>query len=92
MEATVNNAPREKKQRMWPYYLVGSALMYMAIASFKYFTAPHSYEECVMKNIQSGDSDTAASIKSAACRNMFPKLSVFDVIDRESRSQGKTTP
>lgn len=85
MGTVADSQNSEKKIRQWPYYLLGAFLMYMAIASYKYFSAPHSYEECVMDNIKPGDSDTAAKIKSAACYKMFPKPSAFDVVERESR-------
>lgn len=81
MEAVMEKSKTEKKQRMWPYYLLGAFLMYMAIASFKYFTTPRSYEECVMKNIQPGDSDSAAQIKAKACRQMFPNP--YDRFDKK---------
>jgi len=73
MDAVVDASKPEKKQRQWPYYLLGAFLMYMAIASFNYFSQPHSYEECIMDNLEAGDSDTAARLKAAACRKMFPK-------------------
>jgi hypothetical protein len=55
---------------------IGASLVVVAVlvAALSFMNrGPHNYEECVLENISSAESDVAASIIEATCRKQFPK-------------------
>jgi hypothetical protein len=66
--------------RQWALCFVSAFLVYCGVQFCKLTTTPTTYEECVMKALSPGDSDTAAKIKAGVCRQQFPAPGEFDDI------------
>jgi hypothetical protein len=58
--------------RQWAICLITAFLVYCGWQFYKLTTTPTTYEECITKLLEPGDSDTAAKIKSGVCRQQFP--------------------
>jgi len=48
------------------------AAIIAAMAIMWWFSVPHSFEDCILRNVKSAQSDASARIIAQTCRSMFP--------------------
>ena len=65
--------------------LLGAFIVYCGVRFYKIISTPQSYEDCIMKTLSPGDSDTAAKLKAAACQKMYPRKYTDDQIFGKSK-------
>lgn len=64
-----------------------AALIVIALAYGIFFSGPRNYEDCVLANMKTANSDRAASIIRATCRAKFPlPPNIFDQFDNQPPS------
>jgi hypothetical protein len=67
--------------RQWALCLASAFLVYCGVQFYKLTSTPTTYEECIMKALSPGDSDTAAKLKAGVCAKKHPNP--YDKFDKK---------
>jgi hypothetical protein len=63
---------KKYKKFIFPVVVVASAFSFFLLGN-----QPHSYDDCILKNIGKANSNSAANMVYKSCRNKFPVEYVY---------------
>ena len=59
-------------------FILSAVALFAVIGSTWYLSQPHSFEDCVLKNVKDSQNVTAAALIQNACRAKFPSTFTFE--------------
>ena len=63
--------------------IIGSVAVVAVSSLLLWSSQPHSYDDCILKNIDKANDRVASSLVHKACRAKFPEFNPFDQFDQK---------